>query len=134
MSIKLQTFLEANEDLNSLQRETIALVLGASPKTSYSVRALERAQAMIQKSLDSGSVVNNFNTEGDMVNRPNHYTRFEIEPTYMAMSNDLNWCEGNFLKYICRYPYKNGAEDLRKAMRYLEMYIKYLQGDTEWSL
>ena len=69
----------------------------------------------------------------DAVNRPAHYDRFPIEPTYFAMTNALNWLEASVLKYICRYPYKNGEEDIRKARRCLIMYFKFLVGDPEWS-
>lgn len=71
--------------------------------------------------------------EGDMVDRPAHYHRFPLEPTYYAQSADLDWCRGNALKYIFRFPFKNGAEDLRKAARYIEMYVKYLECDPDWS-
>lgn len=70
---------------------------------------------------------------GDAVTRPTHYDRFPIEPTYYAMMTGLDWCRGNALKYLSRYPYKNGIEDLKKAARYVEMYVKYLDGDSEWS-
>lgn len=32
---------------------------------------------------------------------------------------------GNVLKYMYRYPYKNGVEDLNKASEYLKMLIKF---------
>lgn len=71
--------------------------------------------------------------DGDKVHRPTHYDRFSIEPTYFAMENGLDWCRGNALKYIVRFPYKNGIEDLRKAQRYVAMYVKWLDGDKDWS-
>ena len=71
--------------------------------------------------------------DGDMVNRPSHYARFPLEPTQYAMEYSLDWCRGNALKYICRFPFKNGVEDLNKAARYLEMFVKFLDGDPEWS-
>ena len=71
--------------------------------------------------------------KGDMVNRPEHYIRFPLEPTQYAMEYSLDWCRGNALKYVCRFPFKNGAEDLDKAARYMEMFVKFLDGDPEWS-
>ena len=35
---------------------------------------------------------------------------------------------GNVLKYLQRYPNKNGAEDLRKAKHYVEMLIEEVEG------
>lgn len=72
-------------------------------------------------------------SEGDMVDRPDHYNRFPLEPTYYAQMADLDWCRGNALKYIFRFPFKNGIEDLRKAGRYITMYVKYLEADPNWS-
>lgn len=71
--------------------------------------------------------------DGDNVTRPSHYDRFPIEPTYYSMMTGLDWCRGNALKYIFRFPFKNGIEDLRKCSRYIEMYVKYLDGDPDWS-
>jgi hypothetical protein len=71
--------------------------------------------------------------EGDAVNRPDHYERFSIEPTFFARENGLTWNIGNFLKYVCRFPFKNGVEDLRKAARYLAMEVRFLDGKQDWS-
>lgn len=68
----------------------------------------------------------------DMVNLPPHYARFKIEPMHFTVENGLNWFQGNVLKYILRYDAKNGMEDLRKAQRYLEMFIKWVDGDPDW--
>lgn len=74
-----------------------------------------------------------YQNRGDKVVRPAHYDQFPIEPTTFNMRNGVDWCRGNVLKYISRYRHKNGTEDIRKAMRYLEMYVKWLDGDKEWS-
>lgn len=34
------------------------------------------------------------------------------------------YCTGNILKYISRYPFKNGVEDLKKARVYLDWLIE----------
>lgn len=68
----------------------------------------------------------------DMVNLPAHYARFKIEPMHFIVANGLNWFQGNVLKYILRYDAKNGLEDLKKAQRYLEMFIKWVEGDPDW--
>jgi hypothetical protein len=33
---------------------------------------------------------------------------------------DLDYHQGNILKYVSRYKYKNGVEDLRKAKWYID--------------
>lgn len=68
----------------------------------------------------------------DNVNLPAHYARFKIEPIRFVTENGLDFMRGNVLKYIMRYDAKNGMEDLRKAKRYLEMFIRFTSGDPDW--
>lgn len=68
----------------------------------------------------------------DMVTLPEHYARFEIEPIRFICENNLNFFQGNIVKYIMRWDAKNGLEDLRKAKRYLEMFIKWVEKDPDW--
>lgn len=53
-----------------------------------------------------------------------HYKKLKIQPIDYIRANGLGFCEGNALKYITRYKYKGGVEDLRKAIHYLEMLIE----------
>ena len=53
-----------------------------------------------------------------------HYESQAIQPIEYINANSLNYHQGNILKYITRYRSKNGVEDLRKAMWYLEDLIK----------
>ncbi len=53
-----------------------------------------------------------------------HYKRFNIQPIDFIMDNELDWCEANVVKYVTRWQYKNGMEDLRKAMHYLQLLIE----------
>lgn len=40
------------------------------------------------------------------------------------ISHDMNFIEGNIIKYVSRYKFKNGVEDLMKAKIYLEKLIE----------
>ena len=68
----------------------------------------------------------------DSVVLPAHYAHFKIEPINFICENKLDFFQGNVVKYVCRHDSKNGIEDLQKAKRYIEMYIKYLQGAPDW--
>lgn len=69
----------------------------------------------------------------DMVNQPPHYTQGGVEcidaiqaavtgkPPYEA------WLVGQIIKYLWRYNFKNGAEDVKKA----EFYLKRLVDTVE---
>jgi len=56
------------------------------------------------------------------INHPAHYTK-GIETTDYILSWDMNFVEGNIIKYVSRYKYKDGVEDLKKAHWYLTKLI-----------
>lgn len=53
-----------------------------------------------------------------------HYKGLAIQPVEYVMANKLGFCEGNVIKYVTRHQYKNGKEDLKKAIHFLEFLIK----------
>jgi len=70
----------------------------------------------------------------DNVNHPAHYISdkgIETISVIEAFTDGLNGieavCTGNALKYLCRWPKKNGLEDLEKAAWYLNYLIIYLR-------
>ena len=62
----------------------------------------------------------------DPVNSPKHYTQGNMEVITAIEGLDLDYHQGNILKYVSRYKYKNGIEDLRKAKWYIDrlLYIE----------
>lgn len=52
-----------------------------------------------------------------------HYSSLAIEPIQFIETNGLGYHEGNVIKYVSRWRNKNGIEDLRKAMWYIERLI-----------
>ena len=68
----------------------------------------------------------------DPVNHPAHYTAGGIEcidaiAAALTSQNDpmAAWLTGQCLKYLWRWPLKNGLEDLKKTRFYLDRLIKY---------
>ena len=53
----------------------------------------------------------------------NHY-KMPIQPIEFIVRNDIPYREGNVIKYVTRHKSKNGAEDIKKAIHYLEMILK----------
>lgn len=57
----------------------------------------------------------------DNVNHPKHYAMaqksFILEP--IDICEKYSFCQGNAIKYLLRYENKNGVEDLKKALWYL---------------
>lgn len=70
---------------------------------------------------------------GDAVTLPGHYTRWKVEPIYFIEENKMPFWMGNVIKYVTRADAKDGLQDLKKARRYIDMKIKQLEGDPDWS-
>lgn len=56
-----------------------------------------------------------------------HYKKFKIQPYEFISHNDLSFFQGNVIKYVCRYMYKNGIQDLEKIIHYCELQIKTMK-------
>ena len=69
--------------------------------------------------------------EDSNVNHPSHYNQAGIEciDAIKASLGDgyQDYCKGNVMKYLWRYKYKNGIEDLKKAQWYLNSMVDSLQ-------
>lgn len=59
----------------------------------------------------------------EKIKHPSHYNK-GIEMWDYAHSHNLNFFEGNIVKYITRWKDKNGVEDLHKAKQYLDKLIE----------
>ena len=53
-----------------------------------------------------------------------HYKDCVIQPVDYIVKNNLDFLEGNVVKYITRHKTKNGIEDLKKADFYLDRLIE----------
>ena len=78
----------------------------------------------------------NNNVVPEKVDHPNHYQSeegIEVIDVIRAFTKDLNGAEafdiGNVIKYVLRYKKKNGVEDLKKAVWYLNDVIKMLENN-----
>ena len=63
----------------------------------------------------------------NMVDHPPHYNQSGVEciDAIMAATDEgfEYYLQGNIIKYLWRYRYKNGVEDLKKAQWYLNKLI-----------
>ena len=62
-----------------------------------------------------------------------HYSGKAVQPwdamrAWMTHEQFEGYLRGNALKYLARYPDKNGLEDLKKAEHYLQKLIQELEG------
>ena len=68
--------------------------------------------------------------KADPVNHPQHYTAGGIEcieaikAATVGLTGIEAVCTGNAIKYMWRWKHKNGAEDVKKAIWYLERLLE----------
>ena len=76
----------------------------------------------------------------ELIRKPAHYARWQIEPITYTMMNDFEFWRGNIVKYARRAGHKmyDGMDkheseitDLNKVIRYAEMRINQIKGADE---
>jgi len=78
--------------------------------------------------LYQGTVSATVETIGDPVNHPPHYTSHPSGVEVIQITEHMNFCLGNAIKYILRADHKgNQIQDLKKAVWYLNREIERLQ-------
>ena len=63
--------------------------------------------------------------------KPDHYGDSEIDVISFCQANNLDFMQGNVIKYVFRYKNKNGLEDLEKAREYIDRMIENLSNGEE---
>ena len=62
--------------------------------------------------------------DGRMRDLDQHYRMLDIEPIDYIMSNNLDFCSANIVKYASRWRFKGDpVGDLKKVIRYAEILI-----------
>lgn len=89
-----------------------------------------RLDELQPRSTPRGNCNKENNNAHDAVNHPSHYCRDGIEciDVIKATTKGMNafdaFCQGNAIKYLFRWQYKNGVEDLKKARWYIDKLIE----------
>lgn len=60
-----------------------------------------------------------------------HYKNMAIQPMEYIVKNKMSFPQGNVIKYVSRYKFKNGKEDLLKAIHNLEFMIELEYGEKD---
>lgn len=122
-----RVWLKDDPLMQTFHYDCFSLISDDPPTKDIPQAAKEAAVLNLLHAADEGLI-----TEDDAVNLPAHYARFKIEPIKFCIENNLNGFQFNIVKYIMRHDAKNGVEDLRKARRYLDMFIKFVEGNPDW--
>jgi len=62
-----------------------------------------------------------------------HYSELPYQPIELIYKLDLGFIQGNIIKYITRWRFKNGIEDLKKAEHYCELGFYYEETSSKYS-
>ena len=91
-----------------------------------SSKECQQWDAQSQSYVEVGNNQDNLRSlhENEEVTNPKHYVGLGITPLEYITANELDFLEGNVIKYITRYPHKGGVNDLLKARTYLEKLIE----------
>ena len=91
-----------------------------------SSKPCQQWDAQTQSYVEVGSDQENIQRicEDIEVTNPKHYVGLGITPLEYITANELDFLEGNIIKYVTRYPHKGGVNDLLKARTYLEKLIE----------
>ena len=75
----------------------------------------------------NSSPVKQKDVTGDNIN-PIHYKQGKIEVIDFILDQKMDYLTSNICKYICRWRFKDGICDLKKARWYLDKLIKQEEG------
>jgi hypothetical protein len=90
---------------------------------------------MVDREEEKNTTRNTEQVEVDRVNSPPHYNNGGmecIEYIQQQLSEHFSsYCQGNVIKYLHRWRYKNGVEDLKKAEWYLRAMIRDIENRSK---
>ncbi len=66
----------------------------------------------------------------EAVNHPKHYNLNPSGVECITVVEHMNFNRGNAVKYLWRADHKNGLEDLKKALWYIDREIQRLESET----
>lgn len=110
-------------DIATILKDSFGNVLDIKPKVKESCETFNQCRERLG--------CENVQKE-DNVNYPSHYISangLETIDVIQAFGDIEGFCIGNALKYICRWKNKNGIEDLKKAVWYLNKIISVKEGE-----
>jgi len=98
----------------------------SSPKEARVTLGCGESQFIYERDLELSP------TKPEAVNNPAHYGTGKIEcieyiKDFLTPEEFIGYLRGNIAKYLHRWRYKNGLEDLKKAEWYLKYLIKFMQ-------
>ena len=101
---------------------------GWSTESHEQYMARRRAE---EKEINKGTYEYEYGKASDKQIGGNHYKDCAIQPVDYIVKNNLDFLEGNVVKYITRHKTKNGIEDIRKVIHYAELILELKYGERK---
>ena len=134
-------YMEGKQEEHSVPPKNVEVTTTFCAKAPISAEELEKQlKELLPKKLaleplpkEDRAIKMAVSSKHDNVNCPKHYCKGGLEciqviKAQLTPEQNKGYLYGNVLKYMWRWPEKNGLEDLRKAKRYLEWLIESLEG------
>ena len=90
---------------------------------------------MVDREEEANTTRDTEQMEVDKVNSPPHYNNGGMECIdyiqQQLSEHFSSYCQGNVIKYLHRWRYKNGVEDLKKAEWYLKAMIRDIENRSK---
>jgi hypothetical protein len=93
----------------------------------YMVRKLKQDKEEYQE-LMKGTHEYEYGKATDKQVGGSHYKDCAIQPVDYIVENNLDFLEGNVVKYITRHRTKGGIEDIKKVIHYAELILEKKYG------
>ena len=82
----------------------------------------------VEENTFPSELVEFFSKKQEDIKKPARYNkRGKLECWDVILDQEMNFLEGNIIKYLWRYKEKNGIEDLKKARVYLDKLISEVE-------
>lgn len=117
--------VRALEDINNFKNEKLVKkgkIYEVITKDGYGITIKNEKDNVWNYDIEYFEEVDPVGCEKQEDIKPDYYHK-GISPFRYIKSNQLDFFEGNIIKYITRYKDKNGLEDLIKARTYLDFII-----------
>jgi hypothetical protein len=93
-----------------------------------SYRAYMKRRDAEEEAIKKGTYEYEYGKASDKQIGGSHYKDCVIQPVDYIVKNNLDFLEGNVVKYITRHKTKNGIEDIRKVIHYAELILEKKYG------
>lgn len=108
-------------DINNITDKNIRFLISEALKCSGDIRSKVIYDTLNEMISKADTKI--YHEKESMI--PDHYTKLKIEPINFIVAHNLNFCQGNIIKYLSRLGKKDSIKDeLKKVLFYFTVHIE----------